>query len=107
MLIPKISPSCLAPIKKKFNLTHIVMWCKSDEGQYIITTGSSADNNVQAVIMGNRFRNFLGWPKMSFAIAPKISELLAENKKLTEENKRLKEKLGIKTEDNDNEGNEK
>lgn len=102
MLIPKITPACLGAIKKKFNLTHIVMWCKSDEGQYIITTGSNPDNNVQSVLMGNRFRNFLGWPKMSFAIAPKISELLAKIKKLEEDNKRLREKLGI----GENNGNE-
>lgn len=104
MLIPKITPACLGPIKKKFNLTHIVMWCKSEDGQYIITSGSTPDNNVQAVLMGNRFRNFLGWPKMSFAIAPKISELLAKIKKLEEDNKRLREKLGLNTENSN--GNE-
>jgi len=77
------------------------MWCKSDEGQYIITSGSNADNNVQSALMGNRFRNFLGWPKMSFAIAPKITELTAEIKRLTEENKRLREKLGATGEENE------
>lgn len=106
MLIPKISPTCLTSIKKKYNLTHIVMWCKSDEGQYILTLGSNPDNNVQSALMGNRFRSFLGWPKMSFAIAPKITELMAEIKKLTEENKRLREKLGVSKE-RENERNEK
>jgi len=77
------------------------MWCKSDEGQYILTSGSNPDNNVQSALMGNRFRNFLGWPKMSFAIAPKITELSAEIKKLKEENKRLREKLGLKEENKD------
>ena len=82
------------------------MWCKSDDGQYIITSGSNPDNNVQAALMGNRFRAFLGWPKMSFAIAPKITELAAEIKRLKEENKRLREKLGLNGENTD-EGNEK
>ncbi len=104
MLIKKITPTCLSAIKKKFSLTHIVMWCKSEEGQYIITTGSNPDNNVQAALMGNRFRTFLGWPKMSFAVAPKISDLMIENKKLKEENKRLRERLGIK--EVEDEGNE-
>lgn len=75
------------------------MWCKSEEGQYIITSGSNADNNVQSALMGNRFRTFLGWPKMTFTIAPKIPELLIEIKKLKEDNKKLQEKLDIKNGD--------
>jgi len=94
MLIKKISPTCLSALKKKFTLTHIVMWCKSEEGQYIVTTGNTPDNTVQAAILGNKFRDYLGWPKMSFAIAPKLSELLLENKRLAEENIKLKQMLG-------------
>jgi len=90
MLIKKINPSCLSQIKKKYNLTHLVLWCKSDEGQYIIQDGDNPDHKVQATLLGNRFRQFLGWPKMSFETAPKIAEILAENKNLKEENSRLK-----------------
>lgn len=93
MLIKKISPSCLSQIKKKYSLTHLVLWCKSEEGQYIIQDGDTPDHKVQATLLGNRFRQFLGWPKMSFEVAPKIAELLAENKRLKEENNRLKEAL--------------
>lgn len=102
MLIKKITPTCLSAIKKKFSLTHIVMWCMSEEGQYIITTGNTPDNIIQASVLGNKLKVHFGWPKMSFAIAPKISEAMVEIQKLKEENRRLKKLLNIKSNDNDN-----
>lgn len=95
MLIKKISPSCLSEIKKKFNLTHLVLWCKSEEGQYVISSGNNPDHTVQAALLGNKFRKFLGWPKMSFETAPKIAEAMAEIQKLKEENNRLRQLLEI------------
>lgn len=93
MLIKKISPTCLTQIRKKYNLTHVVMYAKSEDGQYVISNGDNPDNCVQAALLASRFRKFLGWPKMNFEIAPKLAEVLVENEKLRNENQNLKERL--------------
>jgi len=93
MLLKKISPACLTQIRKKYSLTHIVMWAKSEEGQYVISNGDNPDTCVQAALLASRFRKFLGWPNISFEVAPKLAEVLVENEKLKNENKALKEKL--------------
>lgn len=99
MLIKKISSACLAPIRKKYNLTHIVMWCKSEEGQYLISSGDNPDHVVQSTLLANKFRKFLGWPQMTFETAPKIAEALVEIQKLKIENQRLRELLNSKHEE--------
>lgn len=96
MLIKKITAACLAPIRKRYSLTHLVLWCKSDEGQYIISSGDNPDHSVQATLLANRFRQHLGWPKMTFETAPKIAEALAEIQKLKAENQRLRDALDFK-----------
>jgi len=93
-LIRNIPPSVLAQIKKKFNLSHVVMWCKSEEGQYVVSTGSNPDNTVQAILIGNKFKKAMGWPESSMPTPPKISELLAENHRLKIEIERLTAKCG-------------
>jgi hypothetical protein len=65
------------------------MWCKSEDGQYIVSTGSNADNNIQAILIGNKIKKSLGWPEMSMPTPPKIAELVAETIKLKKEIERL------------------
>jgi len=71
------------------------MWAKSEQGQYIISNGDNPDSCVQAALVAGRFRKFLGWPNMSFEVAPKLTEVLVENEKLKNENKVLKERLKV------------
>ena len=70
------------------------MWCNNEDGQYIVSAGDSPDHTVQAALIGNRIKDCLGWPNMSFAVPPKISDVLAENKRIKEELRVLKERLG-------------
>ena len=95
MLMKRIDPSCLAGIKKRYKLHHIVMWCNNEDGQYIVSCGDSPDHTVQAALIANRIRESLGWPNMSFAVPPKISDVLADNKRLTEELRALRERKGV------------
>lgn len=88
-LIRNIPPSALNQIKNKYNLSHMVLWCKSEEGQYIVSTGSNADNNIQSILIGNKIKKSLGWPDMSMPTPPKIAELVAENIRLKKEVERL------------------
>lgn len=66
------------------------MWCKSEEGQYVVSTGSNQDNTVQAVLIGNKFKKAMGWPDSTMPTPPKIADLLAENHKLKIEIERLR-----------------
>jgi hypothetical protein len=103
-MIRKIPSSVLSPIRKKYDLTHMVLWAKSDEGQYFLSSGSNSDNTIQAILMGNKFKNCLGWPDSSMPTPTKLADMIVENHKLKVEIERLR-KLIETNETTENESN--
>ncbi len=89
-MIRKIPSSVLNEIKNKYNLTHLVLWAKSDEGQYVLANGNTVDNCIQSTLIANKFKATLGWPDATMPSPPKLTNLLAENHKLKIENEKLK-----------------
>lgn len=92
-MIRKIPSSILNPIRKKYDLTHMVLWAKSEEGQYFLSCGSNSDNTIQSILIGNKFKNCLGWPDSTMPTPAKLADMAVENHKLKVEIERLRKEL--------------
>ena len=91
-LIRKIPSSVLNDIKNKYNLTHLVLWARSEDGQYVLANGNTVDNCIQATLIANKFKATLGWPDATMPSPPKLTSLITENHKLKVENEKLRKK---------------
>lgn len=93
----KISISELKYLSRRYNLSHIILFCtENHETNHIVTYGRSVENSDQATDAGNRLKDILKWPKSLFTESEKVKELRKYIRDLENENTVLRATNGIK-----------